>query len=58
MVIENSVLMGEEEIEEALLEYINKHKGTDFKSITDLYLVNGTQEYRVIATGFKFKVKD
>ena len=55
MEIENIITLQEEEIEEALLEYVNKHKSTKYKEMRNVYIINGSEEVPTLMTGIKFK---
>ena len=56
MIIEETVILGEEEFEEAILDYVNKHKKSSYSDMKELVFTNGTQEQKVCFAGLKFKV--
>lgn len=56
MIIEETVILGEEEFEEAILDYVNKHKKSSYSDMKELVFTNGTQEQEVCFTGLRFKV--
>ena len=56
MIIEETVILGEEEFREAILDYVNKHKNSDYSEMKGLLFTNGTQEEEGCFSGLKFKV--
>ena len=56
MIIEETVILGEEEFREAILDYVNKHKSSSYAEMKELVFTNGTQEEKVCFSGLKFKV--
>lgn len=56
MIIEETVILGEEGFREAILDYVNKHKKSSYSAMKGLLFTNGTQEEKVCFSGLKFKV--
>lgn len=56
MIIEETVTLTEDELKEAILDYVNKHKKSSYSDMKGLIFTNGTQEETVCFTGLKFKV--
>lgn len=56
MVIEEIVRLDEEEHKEAILDYVNKHKKSNYSEIKGFVFTNGSVEEKVCFTGLKFEV--
>jgi len=57
MLIYHTIEMGEEELKQALLDYVNKNlKGTPLKEVTNLRFFNGEIEEKTLFTKLKLGV--
>lgn len=57
MIIEETVMIDDEELKEAILDYINKHKKSSYTTLKNMVEVNGSVEHTLCITGLKFKVE-